>query len=194
MCAAPQTTFHCVSAGADCCVRLFIVTSSGYDYINRETLTSGHVMQAAGYSTAHYGKWHNGRTLGYEPWQMGFQESWFPELYINLDNLMRSVLMMIDAPVGVVAPATALRMFPFFCPEISLMSGVASTQILVDTQPCTDTGCLQAAMPQGLAPCVGLQNEALHKASCATHHATSQLLLACIFAPWVSNPDIKSRQ
>ena len=32
---------------------------------------------------------HNGRTLGYEPWHMGFQDSWFPDLYINLDNMMR---------------------------------------------------------------------------------------------------------
>jgi hypothetical protein len=34
-------------------------------------------------------QWHNGRTLGYEPWFVGFNESWFPELYINVDNLMR---------------------------------------------------------------------------------------------------------
>eukprot|EP00775_Hariotina_reticulata_P006470 gene6470-6698_t len=68
-----------------------MLVNGGYDYINRDEPTSGHVMQDNGYKTAHYGKWHNGRTLGYEPWQMGFQESWFPELYINLDNLMRSV-------------------------------------------------------------------------------------------------------
>jgi uncharacterized sulfatase len=57
--------------------------------MNRGEKTAGHVMGAAGYKTAHFGKWHNGRTLGYEPWHFGFEDSWFPELYINLDNMMR---------------------------------------------------------------------------------------------------------
>jgi arylsulfatase A-like enzyme len=57
--------------------------------MNRGEKTAGHIMSAAGYKTAHFGKWHNGRTLGYEPWHFGFEDSWFPELYINLDNMMR---------------------------------------------------------------------------------------------------------
>lgn len=65
------------------------LTHAGYDYINRAERTSAQIMADGGYKTAHFGKWHNGRTLGYEPWSMGFQESWFPDLYINLDNLMR---------------------------------------------------------------------------------------------------------
>jgi hypothetical protein len=36
-------------------------------------------------------QWHNGRSLGYEPWLVGFQESWLPEQYIHLDNLMQCV-------------------------------------------------------------------------------------------------------
>jgi hypothetical protein len=32
---------------------------------------------------------HNGRSLGYEPWHVGFEESWQPEQYIHLDNLMQ---------------------------------------------------------------------------------------------------------
>jgi arylsulfatase A-like enzyme len=63
----------------------------GYDYMNRGEKTAGHIMAADGYKTAHFGKWHNGRTLGYEPWHFGFEDSWFPELYINLDNMMRFV-------------------------------------------------------------------------------------------------------
>ncbi|KAI8466606.1 MAG: alkaline-phosphatase-like protein [Monoraphidium minutum] len=66
-----------------------MLVNGGYDYINRGEATIGNVMAAGGYATAHFGKWHNGRTLGYEPWQFGFEDSWFPELYINLDNLMR---------------------------------------------------------------------------------------------------------
>lgn len=47
------------------------------------------MMADGGYKTAHFGKWHNGRTLGYEPWEMGFQESWLPTSHVHLDNLMR---------------------------------------------------------------------------------------------------------
>lgn len=61
----------------------------GYDYINRDESTLGNVMADGGYKTAHFGKWHNGRTLGYEPWEMGFQESWLPTSHVHLDNLMR---------------------------------------------------------------------------------------------------------
>lgn len=63
----------------------------GYDYINRAEATLGNVMADGGYKTAHFGKWHNGRTLGYEPWEMGFQESWLPTSHVHLDNLMRCV-------------------------------------------------------------------------------------------------------
>jgi arylsulfatase A-like enzyme len=62
---------------------------AGYDYINRAEATLGNVMADGGYKTAHFGKWHNGRTLGYEPWEMGFQESWLPTSHVHLDNLMR---------------------------------------------------------------------------------------------------------
>lgn len=37
-------------------------------------------MDDAGYNSVHYGKWHNGRTLGYEPWNVGFNESWLPPM------------------------------------------------------------------------------------------------------------------
>ncbi|WIA15052.1 hypothetical protein OEZ85_001752 [Tetradesmus obliquus] len=62
----------------------------GYDAINLGEATLGNVMQAAGYTTAHYGKWHNSRSLGYEPWWRGFNTSWLPsDTYLQLDNLMR---------------------------------------------------------------------------------------------------------
>jgi arylsulfatase A-like enzyme len=31
-------------------------------------------MSAAGYRTAQYGKWHNCDVLGYEPWNVGFDQ------------------------------------------------------------------------------------------------------------------------
>ncbi|KAF6254409.1 alkaline-phosphatase-like protein [Scenedesmus sp. NREL 46B-D3] len=52
----------------------------GYDFINSAEATAAEVMSAAGYDSVHYGKWHNGRTLGYEPWHVGFSDSWFPPM------------------------------------------------------------------------------------------------------------------
>ncbi|KAF6235444.1 alkaline-phosphatase-like protein [Scenedesmus sp. NREL 46B-D3] len=66
-----------------------LFNSRGYDAFHLNESTAGNVMQQAGYITAHYGKWHNGRALGYEPWWRGFNESWLPTDYIHLDNLMR---------------------------------------------------------------------------------------------------------
>ncbi|KAF8072774.1 MAP1D [Scenedesmus sp. PABB004] len=66
-----------------------MLINGGYDYINRAEVTAGELFAAAGYDTAHFGKWHNGRTLGYEPWEVGFQESWLPSSHVHLDNLMR---------------------------------------------------------------------------------------------------------
>lgn len=65
------------------------VAPAGYDYLNRKETTSAEYFQAAGYDTSHFGKWHNGRTLGYEPWTLGFQDSWLPTAHVHLDNLMR---------------------------------------------------------------------------------------------------------
>lgn len=79
-----------LSKAVDVCVSCICVCP-GYDYINRAEATLGNVMADGGYKTAHFGKWHNGRTLGYEPWEMGFQESWLPTSHVHLDNLMRCV-------------------------------------------------------------------------------------------------------
>ncbi|WIA18401.1 hypothetical protein OEZ85_009862 [Tetradesmus obliquus] len=61
----------------------------GYDSFSLKEATMGDVMQQAGYVTAHYGKWHNGRAQGYEPWNRGFNDSWLPDDYVHVDNLMR---------------------------------------------------------------------------------------------------------
>ncbi|KAF6262205.1 alkaline-phosphatase-like protein [Scenedesmus sp. NREL 46B-D3] len=66
-----------------------VYNTLGYDSFSLAEATAGDVMQQAGYMTGHFGKWHNGRTQGYEPWHRGFNESWLPSDYINLDNLMR---------------------------------------------------------------------------------------------------------
>ena len=63
--------------------------TGGYDYINRNEMMIGDAMKALGYKTAHFGKWHNGRTQGYEPWNMGFEDSWLPQAHLHMDNIFR---------------------------------------------------------------------------------------------------------
>lgn len=87
--AASHAGWSCCCSTVLTCIQRVVAVAAGYDYINRGERTSANILADGGYQTAHFGKWHNGRTLGYEPWFMGFQESWFPDLYIQLDNLMR---------------------------------------------------------------------------------------------------------
>jgi arylsulfatase A-like enzyme len=61
----------------------------GYDAINKNETNVAEHMKAAGYKTAHFGKWHNGFALGYEPWNVGFDESWLPAAHVHMDNMMR---------------------------------------------------------------------------------------------------------
>ncbi|KAF6257012.1 alkaline-phosphatase-like protein [Scenedesmus sp. NREL 46B-D3] len=74
----------------------------GYDSFSLQEATMGDVLQQVGYVTSHYGKCecpsccagggcrHNGHAQGYEPWNRGFNESWLPDDYVHLDNLMRN--------------------------------------------------------------------------------------------------------
>ncbi|WIA17485.1 hypothetical protein OEZ85_014324 [Tetradesmus obliquus] len=54
-----------------------VKVNSGYDFIHSAEMTAAHYLSAQGYQTAHFGKWHNIQTLGYEPWHVGFQQSWY---------------------------------------------------------------------------------------------------------------------
>lgn len=58
----------------------------GRDFLNLDESTFGTVLSKAGYSTAMFGKWHNGKTEGYFPWQRGFNEACMTELYNYYDN------------------------------------------------------------------------------------------------------------
>ena len=66
-----------------------LVLAGGYDYIDKAEVNIGTAMKRLGYTTSHFGKWHNGRTLGYEPWNTGFDVSWLPAAHLHMDNVMR---------------------------------------------------------------------------------------------------------
>lgn len=44
---------------------------------------TGKVLGAQGYATAHIGKWHNSDVLGYEPWNVGYNETWVSDMSTN---------------------------------------------------------------------------------------------------------------
>jgi hypothetical protein len=52
-------------------------------------------------------QWHNGRTLGYEPWTVGFQESWLPTSHVHLDNLMRCAQLPFSKALTLFSDARA---------------------------------------------------------------------------------------
>lgn len=53
----------------------------GRDYLNLdETLISDH-LQKKGYATGMWGKWHTGKSEGYYPWNRGFDQAYYAELY-----------------------------------------------------------------------------------------------------------------
>lgn len=55
--------------------------------MNIDEANAARVMALGGYKTAHFGKWHNGEATGYQPWSVGFQESWYTPNKLS-DGLM----------------------------------------------------------------------------------------------------------
>lgn len=53
----------------------------GKDYVHRDEILLPQRLRAAGYATGMWGKWHNGTTEGYLPWQRGFDEVYMADLY-----------------------------------------------------------------------------------------------------------------
>lgn len=53
----------------------------GGDYLRRDELTIADRLKEAGYATGMWGKWHNGKSDGYLPWQRGFDEAYYGALY-----------------------------------------------------------------------------------------------------------------
>lgn len=58
----------------------------GRDYINLNETLLPELLQAGGYKTGMWGKWHSGKTNGYFPWDRGFDEAYYACLYNYFDN------------------------------------------------------------------------------------------------------------
>lgn len=53
----------------------------GRDYLNRSETLISEMLQKRGYKTGTWGKWHLGKSEGYMPWDRGFDEGYYAELY-----------------------------------------------------------------------------------------------------------------
>jgi len=53
----------------------------GKDFVNLEETLLSEALQANGYRTGMWGKWHSGKTAGYFPWERGFDEAYMAQLY-----------------------------------------------------------------------------------------------------------------
>ena len=58
----------------------------GRDFMRLEEVLISEVLRNNGYATGVWGKWHTGKTDGYLPWDRGFDEAYYSELYINENN------------------------------------------------------------------------------------------------------------
>ncbi|WP_231757838.1 sulfatase-like hydrolase/transferase [Microbulbifer elongatus] len=57
----------------------------GRDYMSRDETLISEVLKERGYATGLWGKWHLGKTRGYLPWERGFDDTYYAELYVH-DN------------------------------------------------------------------------------------------------------------
>ncbi|KAF8064531.1 Galns [Scenedesmus sp. PABB004] len=55
-----------------------MLVHAGYDFVHSNETQAAALLGAAGYATLHVGKWHNGEVVGYQPTDVGFDESWYP--------------------------------------------------------------------------------------------------------------------
>lgn len=53
----------------------------GRDYLSKDETLISEMLQSNDYATGTWGKWHLGKTEGYLPWDRGFDEGYYAELY-----------------------------------------------------------------------------------------------------------------
>lgn len=58
----------------------------GRDFMHLSETLLSEVLQQNGYATGTWGKWHLGKTEGYYPWDRGFDQGYYAELYRHQDS------------------------------------------------------------------------------------------------------------
>ncbi len=58
----------------------------GRDYLNKSEILISQMLKEAGYENGFWGKWHSGKSRGYMPWERGFDEAYYAELYRHKNN------------------------------------------------------------------------------------------------------------
>lgn len=53
----------------------------GKDFIHLDEILLPQALKTNGYATGMWGKWHSGHSLGYFPWERGFDEAYMADLY-----------------------------------------------------------------------------------------------------------------
>lgn len=53
----------------------------GRDFLSKDELLMSDYLRAEGYRAGTWGKWHSGKTEGYFPWNRGFDDAYYAELY-----------------------------------------------------------------------------------------------------------------
>ncbi|MCM2678698.1 sulfatase-like hydrolase/transferase [Echinimonas agarilytica] len=55
----------------------------GRDFMKLDELLISESLKDNGYATGTWGKWHVGKTAGYYPWDRGFDDAYYAELYVH---------------------------------------------------------------------------------------------------------------
>lgn len=55
----------------------------GRDFMKLDEVLISELLKENGYATGTWGKWHVGKTAGYYPWDRGFDDAYYAELYVH---------------------------------------------------------------------------------------------------------------
>lgn len=83
-------------------------------------MNAAKILAAKGYKTAHFGKWHNGEATGYQPWSVGFQDSWYTPNKLS-DGLMINNGEYVQSK-GYTEEVNRLKRDSFFCQLLAACS------------------------------------------------------------------------
>lgn len=134
---------------------LLCAVAAAWDFINHEEVNAAKFMAAKGYKTAHFGKWHNGEATGYQPWSVGFQDSWYTPNKLS-DGLMINNGEYVQSK-GYTEEVTGLKSDRVACQLLAACScyGARLGQHTTDLMcTCALRICEWAHVIQGLYSCI----------------------------------------